>query len=111
MQSSGAPARSRPMPFGTNMGRSILYPDAQFLGEPDLEREVFGNEAILHIHRVEKSTDIPPDLWRDCDAIVCFDIAIGADTINRLRRCRQIVRAGVGFDQTDIVAAAAQAIP
>ena len=93
------------------MSLDILYPDAQFVGAPDLEQEVFGTDTVLHIHRAEKASEIPPALWRDCDAIVCFDITIDAALIGGLSRCRQIVRAGVGFDQIDIAAAAARAIP
>ena len=93
------------------MSLDVLYPDAQFVGAPDLEQEVFGADAILHVHRAEKASEVPPALWRDCDAIVCFDIPIDAALIGGLSRCRQIVRAGVGFDQIDIAAAAARAIP
>jgi len=93
------------------MTLNILYPDAQFSGEPDLEQAVFGSDAILHIHRAETAGEIPPVLWRECDAIICFDIVIDAATIESFGRCRQIVRAGVGFDQIDISAAAARSIP
>ncbi len=93
------------------MSLSILYPDAQFAGEPDLERAAFGNDAVLHIFRAQHASEIPPALWRDCDAVVCFDITIDAKLIAGFARCRQIVRAGVGYDQIDIAAAAARAIP
>jgi lactate dehydrogenase-like 2-hydroxyacid dehydrogenase len=36
---------------------------------------------------------------------------IDADTIDQMLSCRQIVRAGVGFDQIDIAACASKGIP
>ena len=46
---------------------------------------MFGTDAILHIHRAEKASEIPPALWRDCDAIVCFDIHYRCGADRRLR--------------------------
>jgi lactate dehydrogenase-like 2-hydroxyacid dehydrogenase len=93
------------------MSLTILYPDAQFAGDPDVEREVFGMDTVLHIFRARLVGEIPAELWSRCDAILCFDIEIGAKTIANAARCRQIVRAGVGFDNIDIAAAAARSIP
>jgi hypothetical protein len=74
---------------------TILYPDAQFPGEPNLEQGVFGPEVQLQIYRAERAGEIPPAVWRECDAIICFDIRIDAATIASFDRCRQIVRAGL----------------
>ena len=90
----------------------ILYPDAQFTGDPDLEMAVFGNRVNLHIYRARSAADIPEKLWRECDAAVCYhDMQIDAETVSKMQRCRHIVRAGVGFDQIDIAACAANGIP
>ena len=93
------------------MTPSIIYPDAQFSGEPDLERSIFGNETELHIFRAQEVSDIPPMLWQSCEAIICFDIELSAAAIAKAVHCRQIVRAGVGFDNIDLAAAAAHGIP
>ena len=90
---------------------SIIYPDAQFSGEPDLERSIFGNETELHIFRAQEVSEIPPMLWQSCEAIICFDIELSAAAIAKAVHCRQIVRAGVGFDNIDLAAAAAHGIP
>ena len=47
-----------------------------------------------------------------CDALVVWhEMKIDAAFISALRRCRIIVRAGVGFDHIDVAAAAAAGIP
>ncbi len=57
----------------------------------------------------------PADLLgrvEDYDALIVFhEIQITADVIQRLRRCRVIVRGGVGFDNVDLAAALARGIP
>ncbi len=48
----------------------------------------------------------------DADALIVFhEIDLPAETIRSLRRCRVIVRGGVGFDNVDLAAAAAAGIP
>jgi len=48
----------------------------------------------------------------DADALIVFhEISLPAETIQRLRRCRVIVRGGVGFDNVDLAAAAERGIP
>jgi lactate dehydrogenase-like 2-hydroxyacid dehydrogenase len=93
------------------MSLTILYPDAQFAGDPDVEREVFGMDTVLHIFRARHVGEIPAELWCRCEVILCFDIELDAKIIANAARCRQIVRAGVGFDNIDIAAAAACSIP
>ena len=92
------------------MTLKILYPDAQFDGEPTAEAQVFGPRASLTVHRPREA--IAEATWRSCDAIVCYhDVDIGDAIVNQLDHCRLIVRAGVGFDQIDIAACAARGIP
>jgi phosphoglycerate dehydrogenase-like enzyme len=91
---------------------NILYPDAQFEGEPTAEAEVFGPRASLTVYRPRESASIPHPVWRGCDAIVCYhDVSLDEALVARLDRCRLIVRAGVGYDQIDIAACAAHGIP
>ena len=94
------------------MTLKVLYPDAQFVGDASIEQEVFGDRARLTVFH---DGEIPPydsSVWRDCDAIVCYhDADLAEPLIDKLGRCRLIVRAGVGFDQVDIAACAARGIP
>lgn len=48
----------------------------------------------------------------DADAVLLYHyLGLGAATINRLQKCRIIVRCGVGFDNVDRAAARAKGIP
>jgi phosphoglycerate dehydrogenase-like enzyme len=94
------------------MTLSVLYPDAQFDGEPTIEAKVFGSRARLSVYRPEQTATISEATWRDCDAIVCYhDLTLDETLVRRLERCRLIVRAGVGYDQIAIAACAAHGIP
>ncbi len=94
------------------MTLKVLYPDAQFDGEPTIEAKVFGSRAILSVHRPREIPANSATIWRECDAIVCYhDANLDEALIDRLERCRLIVRAGVGFDQVAIAACAARGIP
>jgi phosphoglycerate dehydrogenase-like enzyme len=94
------------------MPLQILYPDAQFDGEPTAEAKVFGPRASLSVYRPRETATITEATWRACDAIVCYhDVDIGESIVGMLDRCRLIVRAGVGYDQIDVAACAARGIP
>jgi lactate dehydrogenase-like 2-hydroxyacid dehydrogenase len=89
----------------------VLYPDVDFTGEPDIERAAFGPGVTLDIFGAGRAAEVPPELWSVADAVVSFGASIDATVIEQLSRCRQIVRAGVGYDRIDIDAAKARGIP
>jgi phosphoglycerate dehydrogenase-like enzyme len=90
----------------------ILYPDAQFVGEPTLEAQEFGTRALLSVYHTHETAKISDATWRNCDAIVCYDgIPLDESVIDRLDRCRLIVRAGVGYDHIALSACARRGIP
>lgn len=94
------------------MTLNVLYPDAQFAGEPAIEAQVFGARAKLSVYRPRETSAIPGAVWRSCDAIVCYhEVDLDEALVGRLERCRLIVRAGVGYDQIAIAACAARGIP
>ena len=94
------------------MTLTVLYPDAQFDGDPTTESQVFGSRAQLSIYRPNQTAGISEAIWRSCEAIVCYhDIDLDEPLVGRLERCRLIVRAGVGYDQIAIAACAKQGIP
>lgn len=74
------------------------------------ERELAGLASVdcLLAHRAE---DLVGRV-ESYDALIVFhEISLPAAIINRLDRCRVIVRGGVGFDNVDLAAAAARGIP
>lgn len=90
----------------------ILIPDAGFLGEPDIERQVAGPDAAVDVQRARRADDVPDSSWASCDAMILWQgVAILAATVGRLKRCRIIVRAGVGYDDVDVTACGERGIP
>ena len=90
----------------------LLTPDAQYPDDGLIERRTAGADVDWDILRVKSIKDIPADTLATCDAIVSWhEIRVDPAFIATLKKCRIIVRAGVGFDQIDLPAAAAAGIP
>ncbi len=91
---------------------TILYPDAAFSGDPDIETAVLAETGKASFWRAKAPGQIPDAVWRDADALVCYDaFSIDRTVVARLARCRIIVRAGVGVDHIDLEACRAANIP
>jgi phosphoglycerate dehydrogenase-like enzyme len=83
-----------------------------FLLEPDIETAVLGDIAKLTLagasDQMELTTFMP-----EADAILVFHAIpqLGAPALELARRCRGIVRAGVGYNNVDIATAGRLGIP
>lgn len=90
----------------------LLTPDAQYLDDGLIERQTAGGDATWDIRRARSLSELPDASLAECDALVAWhDMKIDDALIAALKRCRIIVRAGVGFDHIDLAAAAAARIP
>lgn len=90
----------------------LLTPDAQYPDDGTIERRTAGADVEWEIRRDRSLQDIPADSLGACDAIVAWhEVKIDRAFIAALKKCRIIVRAGVGFDHIDLEAAAAAGIP
>ena len=83
----------------------ILIPDV--LSEPaDIESKIFGPNTDIYIGEATNHKDISDEVWSNCDAILAFDqIVYNKDLISKLKKCKVIVRVGVGYDNVDLLAA------
>ncbi len=77
-----------------------------FIAEPlDIERRVLGNVADVSALNALDEDDLAGQV-EDAEVIVLYhQLSITRKTIDRLRRCRLIIRGGVGFDNVDRAAA------
>ena len=77
-----------------------------FISEPlDIEREILGDLAEVTALGAEREPELAGRI-EEADIIVMYHLlSIGRATIERLKRCRFIVRGGVGFDNVDRIAA------
>ncbi|MBN1910314.1 MAG: C-terminal binding protein [Pirellulales bacterium] len=75
------------------------------------ERKILGDVAELTALCARSEDDLNGQV-DDADAIMLYhDITMSAKTIQRLRRCKLIVRCGVGFDNVDCEEARQYGIP
>ncbi|WP_226575715.1 C-terminal binding protein [Acuticoccus sediminis] len=89
----------------------VLAPDAN-VPTLDIEEAIVGR--ALTFRRFDESDPgrIPDEAWRTCDAVLKWkNMRLTADVIDRLDRCRFIVRVGVGTDNIDVDAARERGIP
>src|SRR5690606_18531401 len=74
--------------------------------ESTVERSVIGDAARITRHLCDSDADFDETLCEADALIVWHNAPIGAAGLARLRRCRAIIRNGVGYDSVDIEAAA-----
>lgn len=78
---------------------------------PDLEDEILNSVGIVICYNASNEQDLPNSI-SDLDAIIVYNkITLSDVTINKLQKCKIIVKAGVGYDNIDILAAGNAGIP
>jgi phosphoglycerate dehydrogenase-like enzyme len=94
------------------MKLAVYTPDAGYDDAGALEREIIGDQVAFHADVWRDQAAVDAGLLRQADGLLVWhQIALDAPTIQRLEKCRIIVRAGVGFNNIDLAAAAARGIP
>lgn len=90
----------------------LLTPDAQYADDGIIERHTAGADVHWDIFRERLLSGVPAEPLQLCDAIVVWhEMRIDRAFLAALKRCRIIVRAGVGFDHIDLEAAAELGLP
>jgi lactate dehydrogenase-like 2-hydroxyacid dehydrogenase len=95
---------------------SIVYPDARFPDDGDVERPMFAGRSgvalsIFH-ERPDGESVVPAETFANCDALVIYHkVRIDDRLLDLAPRCRLVVRAGVGLNNIDLKACAARGIP
>jgi len=90
----------------------LLFPDARFDGAPDIEQAVAGKDVVLDIRSADQASAVPKEAWAGCDAILVYNaVYLTADVADMAKRCRIVVRVGVGYDKIDVAAWGQRGIP
>lgn len=76
-----------------------------------VETAQIGATADVRTFRIGFNSPIPDEALGADVLILWHNVPMGAEVIGKLRRCRAIIRNGVGYDSVDIAAAAARGIP
>jgi lactate dehydrogenase-like 2-hydroxyacid dehydrogenase len=92
------------------MSLKVLYTDSR-AAELDVEREIIRPDALLIHARKTSFDDVDTEDVESCDAIVVNRIRLDAAAVARLKRCRLVVRNGVGYDVLDLEAFGKAGIP
>jgi len=91
----------------------ILIPDLGY-DDADLEREVAGPDFTIDFYRWAPGiqSKITEESWRSCHALVLYEkIPVTPEIMAKLDNVKQVVRAGVGFDNVDLKGFGAMGIP
>src|ERR1700722_3247175 len=80
-------------------------------GLPDVEQRILTDLADVHVLGAETEKDLEGRI-EDADAVMMYhNVSVRRTTIERLRRCKLIVRCGVGYDNVDRHFARERGIP
>jgi lactate dehydrogenase-like 2-hydroxyacid dehydrogenase len=83
------------------MPHTVLYPDSRS-EQLDLEAGVFGSDVTLINPRKTSFDAVDLNAWQTCDGIVVARIPMDKRVVPQLKKCRIIVRNGVGYDNVDL---------
>lgn len=83
------------------MPHTLLIPDGRS-DVLDLEQKVFADDTVFINPRKKSFPEIDLAAWQSCDAMIVSRIPINADAIPHLKKCRIVVRNGVGYDTVDL---------
>jgi D-3-phosphoglycerate dehydrogenase/C-terminal binding protein len=92
------------------MPYTILFADAK-AKELDIEARAVGPDATLINARQNSFAEIDARALESCDALVVSRLTVNRDVIAQLKRCRVVVRNGVGFDVLDLQGLGEAGIP
>lgn len=81
-----------------------------YITSPDIERPILGNDISIECLNNENES-LFPDSIEDAAALLVWHARISEKTISRLKKCRAIVRYGVGYDSVDFKCAQRYGIP
>jgi len=86
-----------------NKGFNIVIPD-MVKPPADVEQEVFGPDSEIFIGQAVATDQISDDIWQNCEAILAYDkLFYDSDLLERLNKCKVIIRVGVGYDNVDLI--------
>jgi D-3-phosphoglycerate dehydrogenase/C-terminal binding protein len=81
-----------------------------YLGDSRVEADVLGGRADVELIRVEEASEAAARL-REAEVLIAWHhIALARSDLEQLEKCKGIVRASVGIDNIDVVAAAEMGI-
>lgn len=81
------------------------------IGTPDLEAEVLGDDVEIDFFGSTDETQFAANRLERLDALMVWGARLGAQSIAHLKRCRGVVRYGVGYEKINLNALGKAGIP
>jgi len=81
-----------------------------YVKNPDIEQEIFGKDVKIECSNTENEDELP-DSIEEADALLVWHTKISKKTIDRLKKCKIIVRYGTGYENVDYQYAQEKGIP
>ncbi|WP_226951308.1 C-terminal binding protein [Rhizobium terrae] len=81
------------------------------IGTPDLEADVLGGDVEIDFFATTDETLFDADRLARLDALMVWGARLTSRSISYLKRCRGVVRYGVGYEKIDLAALASAGIP
>lgn len=81
------------------------------IGHPDLEADILGDQVEIDFFDTVDEAGFDPSRLARLDALMVWGARLGPASIAHLRRCRGVVRYGVGYEKIDLAALQAAGIP
>ncbi len=81
------------------------------IGAPDLEADVLGNDVEIDFFATTDENRFDPERLARLDALMVWGARLGSRSIAHLKRCRGVVRYGVGYEKIDLAALRTAGIP
>ena len=73
---------------------------------PIIEQNILGENVEVVALNVYNSNEISDNIWGECDGIIAYDrLNFNKNLIQKLKKCKIISRAGIGYDNIDLDAA------
>ncbi len=77
----------------------------------EVELSAFDGHAEICFLAIDEGNEPDPDVLASLDGLLVWHTPIGSELLSKLKRCRIIVRYGVGFDNVDLEAIEASGVP
>lgn len=81
------------------------------IGQPDLEAEILGDDVEIAFFGTTDESRFDADRLARLDALMVWGARLTAASISHMRRCKGVVRYGVGYEKIDLGALAQAGIP
>ncbi len=84
----------------TTKAKFVVGITDHMIGTPDLEAEVLGDDVEIDFFDSTDETQFAASRLERLDALMVWGARLGAQNIAHLKRCRGVVRYGVGYERS-----------